>query len=89
MVSSCASFGDNARYLVDLAAAGRPRKDAAAANLKPAKALGLETPSTLHELVREAIEQAFRSAAIDGGEVSLWVRNDRIAMVAACPLFIQ
>jgi hypothetical protein len=25
---------------------------------------------------------AFRSASIDGGEVTLWVRNDRFAMVA-------
>ena len=33
------AFGGKTRYLIDLAAAERPRKGAAAANLKTAKAL--------------------------------------------------
>ena len=31
-------------------------------------------------------QKAFRTASIDGGEVTLWVTSDQIAMSAQCPL---
>jgi hypothetical protein len=33
--------------------------------------------------------ETFRSAVIEGGEMTLWVRNDRFAMVAQCTLSVQ
>jgi hypothetical protein len=58
-------------------------------NLKTAKTMGVDLLTAIRLRAEEGIEWAFGNAGIDGREVTLWVKSDRLKLSFSSPLLLR